>query len=150
MNLEKHIIPANQINFDKIESILSNAYIRILETSSKDDTILIESDGIKLYIHINDKTRTIKMYSNFLTKVTYADKDKFLNIVSMLNEKYVMLKFNLDGLGIHDTNNKIGLTVDYEITFNTYFSIPDFLYLISRYGSIVNTLAKTETQLFNS
>lgn len=149
MNLEKHIIPANQINFDKIESILSSAYIRILETSSKDDTILIESDGIKLYIHINDKTRTIKMYSNFLTKVTYADKDKFLNIVSILNEKYVMLKFNLDGLGIHDTNNKIGLTVDYEITFNTYFSIPDFLYLISRYGSIVNTLAKTETQLFN-
>lgn len=149
MNLEKHIIPANQINFEKIESILSNAYIRILETSSKDDTILIESDGIKFYIHINDKTRTIKMYSNFLTKVTYADKDKFLNIVSILNEKYVMLKFNLDELGIYDTNNKIGLTVDYEITFNTYFSIPDFLYLISRYGSIVNTLAKTETQLFN-
>lgn len=149
MNLEQHILPANQINFDKIESILSNAYIRILETSSKNNIILIESDGIKLYIHINDKARTIKMYSNFLTKVTYADKDKFLNIVSILNEKYVMLKFNLDGLGIHDTNNKIGLTVDYEITFNTYFSIPDFLYLISRYGSIVNTLAKTETQLFN-
>lgn len=130
MSLEKHIVLAQEINLEKIQSILESAYIPVAHIE-KGEFILVDLSSTRIIIEVRQNEVKLQAMSLFENE----DFDSLLKIFNEINREYKVLKSSIE-----NSEDNITLNLSYDISFNHYFSIPDFIYNLNRFSAIRHSI----------
>lgn len=112
MSLEQQVLPANQIDFDKIINILKQSDIQIVE-HLPENILKIKQKNKELFLKIENNSITIMNAFNLKSKF---ESNEVLKLMNRYNESFKELKFSLRNFNYNELS-QYGLELHIESRF---------------------------------